>query len=834
MLKYNRREVPSQPTGAPLDLLLEIVAPEATTNLFTNPSWETVTTGWTNSSDGSTGTPYARATTYQLKGAYAAVLTIRPTGGTYGQIVGPTIANATQYSMTFHVRRANKGVIRSSMAKAFVNGTTADFDRIVYVADGWWRCEKTWVSTSTNGVGIRVVGSPGQVFYVDAAQLEAKGYCTTYCDGDQPGLLAVERMPAYVWNGVPHASTSSRSAATRAGGRPMNVSRYGLTILALIGLGLSQRSVIATPLGLADGAQYQRTIRESRVFTLAGAFDPRDPRTVSARRGALRSLLSHDLSGDDQPVLMRLQRYDGAEAMGDQVEIAASYLEGLSEEMTQPFSEEVSVQFQQFLPALVSTGGRGTTLSPQSSVADADYIVQRSAAGVWSALGTGMDAEVFALARGLDGALYAGGDFTSAGGVANTTRIAKWDGSAWSALSTGADGTVQTLAVGPDGGLYAGGAFDNVGGGAAARIAKWNGSAWAALGAGVGGGGVVATIAIAPDGSLYAGGTFTTAGGGAAARIAKWDGSAWSALGSGISGGGGIVYSIAIGPDGTVYAGGDFTTAGGSAIANIAKWNGSAWSAVGGDPNAAVLSLDFAPDGSLYAGGQFTTIDGASLSRIARWNGTAWSTLSSGVNNDVWYVLAGPDGLIYLSGEFTTASGLTLPDSVAIWTGSTFTPIPINLPGTATVYAFNVYAGMLTLGYDTSGSAVAPAATSITYPGTVPAGMRVTITGPTSGSNGILYSLTNETTGRAIYFDLTLAVGETAYLTTGNGVLSLETSFRGALPGSILPASDDDFLLVKGTNSLTFYAADSTMTATLSYTPQYESLDDATRTPALQ
>jgi hypothetical protein len=75
----------------------------------------------------------------------------------------------------------------------------------------------------------------------------------------------------------------------------------------------------------------------------------------------------------------------------------------------------------------------------------------------WSPLGTGMDRTVYALAViGTD--LYAGGDFTTAGGVNIGYGIAKWNGGAWSALGTGMDNAVVALAVsGTD--LYAGGGF---------------------------------------------------------------------------------------------------------------------------------------------------------------------------------------------------------------------------------------------------------------------------------------------------------------------------------------------------------------------------------------
>jgi hypothetical protein len=42
--------------------------------------------------------------------------------------------------------------------------------------------------------------------------------------------------------------------------------------------------------------------------------------------------------------------------------------------------------------------------------------------------------------------LYAGGNFTLAGGVSGTSYVAKWNGTTWSALGTGANSSVSALA----------------------------------------------------------------------------------------------------------------------------------------------------------------------------------------------------------------------------------------------------------------------------------------------------------------------------------------------------------------------------------------------------
>ena len=137
----------------------------------------------------------------------------------------------------------------------------------------------------------------------------------------------------------------------------------------------------------------------------------------------------------------------------------------------------------------------------------------------------------------------------------------------------GLNGTVSALAVSGST-LYAGGYFTTAGGIAANYIAQWNGSSWSALGSGMNG--YVSALAVSGS-TLYAGGNFTTAGGSAANYIAQWNGSSWSALGSGMNG---YVSALAVSGS-TLYAGGYFTTAGGNAANYIAQWNGSSWSALG-------------------------------------------------------------------------------------------------------------------------------------------------------------------------------------------------------------------------------------------------------------
>ncbi len=272
----------------------------------------------------------------------------------------------------------------------------------------------------------------------------------------------------------------------------------------------------------------------------------------------------------------------------------------------------------------------------------------------WSALGSGVNSSVDALAADSSGNLYAGGWFNIAGGT-SANYIAKWNGSAWSALGSGTNYLVYALAADSSGNLYAGGGFDSAGNVAANHVAKWNGSSWSALGSGVNG--PVEALAFDSSGNLYAGGYFDTAGGVAANYIARWDGSAWSALGSGVNG---PVKALAFDSSGNLYAGGWFNIVGGSANW-IAKWNGTAWSALGSGIGGTLAYVDaIAVDnnsGNLYAGGMFDSAGGVAVHNIAKWDGSVWSALGSGVNSTVEALAIDQSGNLYVGGAFTTAGG---------------------------------------------------------------------------------------------------------------------------------------------------------------------------------
>jgi hypothetical protein len=224
----------------------------------------------------------------------------------------------------------------------------------------------------------------------------------------------------------------------------------------------------------------------------------------------------------------------------------------------------------------------------QPANAPAQGIVAQWTGGSWAFLGSGMRNSgdyagfVNCLACDRSGNVYAGGQFTSAGGV-NVMGIARWDGGAWSAVGSGVDGDVDALAFDANGNLYAGGVFSTAGGVNATNIAEWDGSAWSAVGSGVNS--YVSALVCDSAGNLYAGGPFSagnpypggpfTTTGVSANSVAKWDGSTWSALGSGINatglGSGAPVSALALDSYGSLWVGGNFTTAGTNISVSLAK-----------------------------------------------------------------------------------------------------------------------------------------------------------------------------------------------------------------------------------------------------------------------
>jgi hypothetical protein len=325
---------------------------------------------------------------------------------------------------------------------------------------------------------------------------------------------------------------------------------------------------------------------------------------------------------------------------------------------------------------------------------------------MWSSLGLGTGDAVSSLGFDTNGTLYAGGYFTSAGGVP-ANYIAKWDGTKWFALSTGTDDAVLTLALDGEGHLYAGGRFGKAGGVLADYLAKWDGSTWSAPGAGTDSvKGSILALTFDGAGNLYAGGHFTRLGGVAVTNVAKWNGITWSALGAGIGDINGVVSALAFDGKGALYAGGHFNSAGGLSITNVAKWNGLTWSTLGrgvGDGNSGVSTLAFDSGANLYAGGGFTNASGINANFVAKWDGSVWSALGAGMGSvypggGINALTFDAQGNLYAGGAFTTAGGV-LATNIATWNGAEWSAL-----GTGLSTGWSWWEGVNAFAFDAQGN----------------------------------------------------------------------------------------------------------------------------------
>lgn len=296
--------------------------------------------------------------------------------------------------------------------------------------------------------------------------------------------------------------------------------------------------------------------------------------------------------------------------------------------------------------------------------ADADRLARwNPVSESWEKVVAGIGTEVTCMAFDANGDLYIGGGFVNLGSANGDyiVKITDLNGTPTvNALGTGMNGYVYSLAVAPDGSVYAGGGFDSAGGVAnTAKVAKWNGTTWVALATGLNN--PVRVLVFAPNEYLYIGGDFTNAGGIYGDYLCFWNGSAFVRVGTiELSS---TVRALAIGASGKLYVGGYFLNAGNIPNADrIACWNGASWSALGTGVNAEVYQLAVnVNSGKVYVNGAFTTAGGLTLTdRIAIWSNGAWQPLDvnlpgSGVNQ-VHCVLPASDGSLYVAGAFSSAA----------------------------------------------------------------------------------------------------------------------------------------------------------------------------------
>lgn len=731
-----------------------VVVPEGTRNLYLNPSFELSLDTWSSDADGSGGTPVVRTTNAQFRGAYSVQLTVRPTGGTFVQFYAfPPLTVGATYTVSFHVKRSDGLPWQLSHFLMLYNGGGFVAQRLEYVGNGWHRVSATFAAT-TDGVGLRVYGAPGFVCYVDACQLEARAYPTTYCDGNELSLIPGEET-AYYWEGPAHNSVSVRSAQCRGGGRVVNLTDYTFSTITYTGLGMLTPEIAATERAFLDGSDYQRSAIAGREIVITGQFLAATEQELAVQRDALYRALSSRGNAGDKALLLRFQKYQGFDVAGPMFDLPCVYVSGLEQDMSDLLSERVSITVR-MLPevGLVAaweshaTLGAAVGIDPPSS-SPLLFLYQPDASGdyAWTVpttLPLTAPSGVRSVAWSTDGRyVYIGGDL--GGGV----RVRQYDTqtSTLSDITSNLVGTVRCIAVTENGQLLAAG-LAVVG---TAHMASYSAGTWVAQTSGPVSppSGQIDDLAVTRDGVIAVGTGF--------ANAKRWTTTAgWIGLGGSAPAGNAVsvldrsVAYRAIASSDTVTIHDDISAVG---LTTTTITMGPGIEAV-----EDVLVQD---NGVVYFVGFFMSANGVSCNFIGKWDGqrvvsVGQGLTGSGLTGPAWRLAQLHDGRLLVMGRETPSfygalwgeSVLTTQASALVWDGAVWGPFDIAGP-LSRIDAFSRL-GRSMAAVVPSNSDVSPTAckfTAVINHGTLPAPVKLSIALPFACR---LVSWTNETTGQRI------------------------------------------------------------------------------------
>lgn len=282
----------------------------------------------------------------------------------------------------------------------------------------------------------------------------------------------------------------------------------------------------------------------------------------------------------------------------------------------------------------------------------------------WQPIGTGTNGAVNALNCDVWlGGLFAGGDFTVAGGL-TANHFVKYQDGQWSQILGGIGGPVN--AISKDCGFIGGQFTFTYNGDSLFNFGAYNYVNWIPYGSGLDA--AVEAITFDKYGNVCVGGTFISARYGPILNhIGKWNSNSWHSLGNGTNG---LVHALCRYGD-NIIAAGTFTAAGGNNANFIAMWDGNNWSTLGSGTDAYVHAL-IIYNGDLIAGGQFNSAGGVTAYGVAKWNGISWSPLGNGLLGDVRALTVFKNSLV--AGGTFSHSGTTIVNNIARWNGNTWEP----------------------------------------------------------------------------------------------------------------------------------------------------------------
>jgi len=814
---------------------LRICVPDATTNYIENPAFRYATTGWT-----------------AVGSALTRVLTEARWNVASCRVV--TNGSALYEGLYYRVSRLS-GISEPVSASVYVRGSGTVRLRLIdnpsgqqwtskakrLRTDRWLRLTVTGRSTGSDDMRLYVETdktAQAVTFYVDGAQMERHPYSTTYCDGDQEDCM---------WAGTSHASQSSRTGFTRAGGRWVSIAGCerddpDIYLTVIGGMGVAPIRNNTQSYANAPGSYHQNSKTLDRVVTLSFNVKAADTRrkTLEASlkklhqlRQKLFDVIKPDRTPGSQEFLIEYQ--DGAYPMY----FKAVYDGGMEGEwdIRNQWINSFPVRLLVVSPYFTEDTQEAAQLGIRDE-ATVNYIMQRFD-GQWSEMNGGMNAEVLDMAIGSQGEIIAVGNFILANNKVTAidpqifaNYVCYWDGRQWRGYGTGADGIINAVAVAPNGDVIVTGNFTNIGGAAANRIARWvkATSTWTALGAGLTGGAGF-DVAVAPNGDVYVVGAFTHAGGQLMHYCARYDG-AWHSLSSqpGLNN---YVYAIAISTDGSyVYLGGDFTDEWGDpATLDIQKIvgyevSGNSFFELGDGFDNTVLDLVYAPSGRLYACGEFTLAPATSdqLRYMAYWNGAQWAEIGGGADNTVRCLSVSKSGYILACGDFTTLGNVN-SKYVGYWNGSSWVNLDVAINAPVYAIMFDQYDNIFT------GSGVVTEFASITPVnniGTAETNPILYLIGP-----GTLRWVENQVAQKRVYGDVEILEDEEVILDFATGKIT--STVRGDLTYTILSGSDiSAWKLLPGNNDIAvLFIEDVGASAYMYYVPRHWSADATQRGDSL-
>lgn len=809
-------QFPAPITGYRLDGRWEVVEPIGANviNLVTNPSVELATTGYTAQGSAT----IARDSTRQRRGVYS--LKVTPTSAQLDGVYFGTVTLTGESIYTFAFDLYAPGGVKYRFYVA--NTTNNAVSGVISVTGNgaWQRVHVTFREPNTAGVNIarrlyvtKDYSPSTQPFYVDGLCVTATPYPVTYFDGDSVGFIA--GRVDFLWNGTAHGSTSTMMNYTRAGGKITAFSKYGLTILSILGAGMQPIMNISTPLAFIGGGQYQRTISSERLFDLAGQITAPNMPTLHNNRRKLLDLLRPNATPSDTPLLLLYTPIDECgEAIGETVEIPCVYESGMEGNITNHYQEPVALRFHSYLPYFGNLSGNAGQALGYQQILSTGGLFGRDLTGNWSRLGNvSTVSTVYAILPLPDGRLLVGGSFTNIGGDANADNLVIYDYSTntFSALNTTPLGdVVRSLAILADGNtVIVGGDFQNAGGNPTADFIcalNLTTGAFSALNLTALSATHVVDLIVLPSGDILAAGDMVNAGGSANADyLIKINGTTLAFEALNATPLDSEVEQIALLNNGDVlFSGGGIT----SPVTHIGYLTVSTGAYSNPNTDTTTFSADspsamaVSPSGLVYLG---------TTTYLYSWAGPGAAYILLGtfaggfLSNSVTDIIVLPNGNAVMTGFFSQAGNLTLPGKIVGWNGSSFYYIDIdtsdlNAAGQVQTLALTLD-GKLVIGLNGTIDGPSAYVNTVTVRASADAAPIFNITGP-----GNLYSILNTSTDESLYFNLTLLANERAVLDMTPGRIRFYSNFRPNLLGTILPGSSlATFRLSPGTNYLSVF-----------------------------